>query len=62
MNIKYDSISGVRDFSLKKVQVSESLKKLKVPIADESLVHHVLTLVPVQFDQLKVSYNALEHK
>lgn len=50
MNIKYNNVSGIRGFSLKKVQVSERLKKLKVPIWDEFPIHHVLTLVPVQFD------------
>lgn len=36
--IKYDSVGGVRDFVLKKVQAFETLKELKVSIADDFLV------------------------
>lgn len=38
INIKYDSVGGVRDFVLKKVQAFETLKELKVSIADDFLV------------------------
>lgn len=51
--IKYDSVGGVRDFVLKKVQASETLKELKVSIADDFLV--LLSWVTsYAVDQLKI--------
>lgn len=41
--IKYDNVVGVKGFSSQYVQVPERLKELKVPDADEFLVHHVLS-------------------
>lgn len=48
MNIKYDKC-GVRNIFLKKVHFSERLTELKIPIADDFLVHNVLNLLPAQF-------------
>lgn len=46
------------DFVLEKVQISKRLKELNVSIATYFLACCVLTLLLVQFDWLKVTYNA----
>lgn len=54
MNIKYDNASDFRDFVLKKVQISEKPKKLKVYILNEYFVHHALSLLSVSLIRLKL--------
>lgn len=56
MSIKYDYVGGVRDIVLEKVQVAERFKELNVPMVDEFLIYHLLSLLHVQFDQLKVTF------
>lgn len=45
--IKYNNVRGVRDFALKKVQVSEKPKELKVLVAHDCFIHPVLSLLTV---------------
>lgn len=48
---------GIRNVILRKILTYAKLKELKVPIANELIVHQVLRQLHSSFDQLKVTYD-----
>lgn len=58
-NTRYDNSGSLRNYVLKIGWVANRLRKVKIPMTDDFIVHHVLDSLSVEYRQLKVSYTAL---
>lgn len=52
---RYNNVSEVKDYILRIDLIASWLKELKVPVADDFLVHRVLNSSLIEFEQLKIS-------
>ncbi|KAJ0053392.1 hypothetical protein Pint_02823 [Pistacia integerrima] len=55
---KYDSSKGVREFSLRIVDIQSMLRNHEIPINDNFVVNHTLNSLPIDFSQIKTTYIA----
>lgn len=53
---------GLRILIISKIQAAARLKELEIPIADEFIVHQVLTQLSSLFNQLKTNYTTQKAK
>ena len=49
MNMRYNDMTGVRDYILKMVHLQTKLKALDIPIPDKLIVHQALNSLPSSF-------------
>jgi hypothetical protein len=49
MHVKYDGCGSVREHILKKIDVSNKLKDLDMPLSDSYVIHYILLLLPSIF-------------
>ena len=59
MNMRYNDMTGVRDYILKMVHLQTKLKAQDIPIPDKFIVHQALNSLPSSFSQIKTAYNTL---
>jgi hypothetical protein len=57
MHVKYDGCGSVREHILKKIDVSNKLKDLDMPLSDSYVIHYILLLLPSIFENFKINYN-----
>lgn len=61
-DMKYDNIEGVKEFILKMVHVQTKLKSHDIDLNENFIVSHALNCLPVEFTQIKTSYNTFGDK
>ncbi|GAV84021.1 UBN2 domain-containing protein [Cephalotus follicularis] len=61
-NMHYDGNGNVCEHNMKMFDMVSKLKSLDVVISNSFLVHLALNFLPLQFGQLKVTYNASREK
>ena len=57
ISMKYNGSGNIREYILEMDHITSKLRALKLVLPENLLVHLVLISLPLQFDQLKVSYN-----
>ena len=58
--MRYKGKRNIREYIMKMSNLASKLKALKLELFEDLLVHLVLISLPVQFSQVKVSYNCLK--
>ena len=58
-SMRYDSFGGDRDFIRKMVHIQTKLISHKITLPDNFFVHHALNALPIEFTQIKTTYNAV---
>ena len=59
MNMRYNDMTGVRDYILEMVHLQTKLKAHDIPIPDKFIVYQALNPLPFSFSQIKTAYNTL---
>ena len=59
MNMRYNDITGVRDYILKMVHLQTKLKAHDIPIPDKFIFHQTLNSLTSSLSQIKTAYNTL---
>ena len=59
MNMRYNDMTGVRDYILKMEHLQTKLKAYVIPTLDKFIIHQALNSLPFSFSQIKIAYNTL---
>ena len=59
MNMRYNDMTGVRDYIQKMVHLQTKLKAHDIPIPDKFINYQALNSLPSSFSQIKTVYNTL---